>query len=489
MPAKSSSQPKQPEPANKKHEHGLFLFHRDLRVDDNLGLHDLSRRCNKVHTCFIFTPEQVGPSNKYKSDNAVQFMIESLEDLASDLAKRGGRLIVLHGATFPSLKHLIDTLGIEVVGYNRDYSPYAMKRDLDIRTRCKAMGVECIESSDYYLYEPGEIGTGGSFPNAPYNSSQKKPYQKYTPFYENVLSRNVPEPHKMTTSRFVSSSHRFSGEMRLEEAMRRFASNPPNTDILVRGGRENARAQFHKALQRQEDYTEKRDEMTYETTFLSAYIKFGCLSIREVYHGIKHAYGLRSGLLRELIWREFFAHVLYGFPEVLSGTFTEKYQHIKWRISNADFDKWRKGRTGFPLVDACMRQMNRTGYMHNRGRMVVATFLAKTLLLNWRLGEQYFAKMLTDYDPASNNGNWQSIASTGVDNKPYYRDMNPWIQSVKFDKDAAFIKRWVPELKDVPPRDIHKWDTKYSEYKVAYPAPMVDYKEQKEKMMEMYSQK
>lgn len=471
--------------AQKKYNQGLFLFHRDLRIDDNVGLRDLLRSCAKVYTCFIFTPEQVGPSNKYKSDNAVQFMIESLEDLSK---QTGGKLIVLYGPTFSALKHAIDTLGIEVVGYNRDYSPYAMKRDAEIRTRCKAIGIDVLESSDYYLYEPGEIGTGGSFSSAPYTASQKKPYQKYTPFYDHVLSRPVKEPVNLTkalSDKLSKTSRSLSGEITLKEAMNRFVPKP-NTNILVQGGREAARSQFRKAMNRQEDYSEKRDEMTYETTFLSAYIKFGCLSIREVYYGFKHKYGLHSGLLRELIWREFFAHVLYGFPEVLGGAFIEKYRHIKWRHSHADFDKWRKGRTGFPLVDACMRQMNHTGFMHNRGRMIVATFLTKTLLLNWRMGEMYFARMLTDYDPASNNGNWQSIASTGVDGKPYYRDMNPWIQSAKFDKDAAFIKRWVPELKDVPAKDIHRWDAKYADYKGVYLAPMTDYSEQKEKMLQLY---
>jgi deoxyribodipyrimidine photo-lyase len=193
--------------------------------------------------------------------------------------------------------------------------------------------------------------------------------------------------------------------------------------------------------------------------------------------------------MRELIWREFFAHVLYGFPQVLDGSYIEKYRRIKWRNSSHFFERWKRGMTGFPIVDASMRQLNATGYMHNRGRMVVATFLTKTLLLNWRLGEMYFAHQLTDYDPASNNGNWQSIASTGVDGKPYFRDMNPWIQSAKFDADAEFIKKWVPELREVLPKDIHHWDSKFADYKGkvgGYPGPMVDYSEQKLAMIRLY---
>jgi deoxyribodipyrimidine photo-lyase len=172
----------------------------------------------------------------------------------------------------------------------------------------------------------------------------------------------------------------------------------------------------------------------------------------------------------------------------LRGAFIERYRRIQWRNSPNKFERWKTGKTGVPIVDACMRQMNMTGYMHNRGRMIVATFLAKTLLLNWRLGEQYFAQKLTDYDPASNNGNWQSVCSTGVDGKPYFRDMNPWIQSAKFDAEAVFIKRWVPELKDVPAKDIHKWETTHEEYKdtAKYPAPIVSYKDQKLDMIRLY---
>jgi deoxyribodipyrimidine photo-lyase len=172
----------------------------------------------------------------------------------------------------------------------------------------------------------------------------------------------------------------------------------------------------------------------------------------------------------------------------LKGSYQQKYKSIHWSNSEKNFELWKKGKTGFPVVDAGMRQLNETGYMHNRCRMVVANFLIKTLLIDWRKGEQYFAQKLTDYDPASNNGNWQSISATGVDMKPYFRDMNPWIQSVKFDKNAEYIKKWVPELKDVEPRDIHKWYDSYSkpEYKNVYIKPIVDYDDQKKEMLKMY---
>ena len=455
----------------KKYSRGIFLFHRDLRVDDNTGLLDLLKTCDKVYTCFIFTPDQIGSGNKYRSANAIQFMIESVSSLAADLRRRGGELIVLQGPTFSTIKRLIDELDAEVVAYNRDYSPYAMQRDKELRQKIK--NADVVESTDYYLYEPGTVLSGNHA------------YKKFTPFYESVLGRDIPSPRNCSASLQSRLARSSVKSLSLDEALRKFVGRLLNRDILVRGGREDAIKRFHHALKTQSNYDQDRDEFSYETTCLSAYIKFGCVSIREVYAGFLKKYGLHSGLLRELIWREFFAHVLYAYPEVLKGSFVERYRHLKWRNSESDFEKWKTGTTGFPIVDACMRQMNATGYMHNRGRMVVATFLTKTLLLDWRRGEQYFAQTLTDYDPASNNGNWQSIASTGVDGKPYFRDMNPWIQSAKFDRDAEFIKKWVPELREVKAADIHRWHKIDHSGKI-YDKPMVDYDEQKVKMLDLY---
>jgi len=463
------------------YERGIFLFHRDLRVEDNIGLHEALQQCNTVFTVFILTPDQVGNQNQYKSDVAVQFMLESLVDLASSLSHSGGRLLTFYGNTTAVVAQLVRDLSADVLIYNSDYSPYAVKRDQELRDRCETMHIDCLEFQDYLLF-PAE------------SSPKKKPYQKFTPFYDNFITMAVDKPlggitaaqsRKLTAS--SSSATKISSFLSLRDAIARL--NPhPNKDVLVRGGRSEAIEHFRRALREQVKYGEKRDFLTYKTTFLSAYIKFGCLSIREVYYGIKNRYGLRSDLLREVMWHEFFAKVLRGFPEVLHGSFQEKYRGLRWRTSKADFDKWCTGNTGFPLVDACMRQLNTVGYMHNRGRMVVATFLTKTLFLNWRLGERYFAQKLVDYDPASNNGNWQSISSTGVDGKPYFRDMNPWIQSRNFDRDAEYIKHWVPELREVEPEDIHRWDTEYAKYKgIKYPRPMVDYSKQKEKLAAFFS--
>jgi deoxyribodipyrimidine photo-lyase len=252
----------------------------------------------------------------------------------------------------------------------------------------------------------------------------------------------------------------------LKDAKNQFVK--PNVGILVHGGRKNAQEKLKNALQVQDKYDSSRDFFTYKTTHLSAYIKFGCVSIREVYHAFKKKFGLHHGLIRELIWREFFAHVLYCYPEVVGQSYQPKYRSLNWSQNKVNIEKWKNGMTGYPIVDACMREMNATGYMHNRGRMTTASFLIKILLLDWRIGEQYFAQKLTDYDIASNNGNWQGISGTGVDMKPYFRDMNPWIQSYKYDIDAEYIKKWVPELKTVIPADIHKWNETYNDSKYKY---------------------
>jgi deoxyribodipyrimidine photo-lyase len=457
-----------------KLQNGLFIFHRDFRITDNIGLIEASKKCEKLYVCFIFTPDQVSSSNQYKSDNAIQFMIESLVELQHDIARHGGELMTFYGNQQTILKKLVKNNDINGVYFNKDYTPYSVDRDEKTMKICESNHINCEMFSDYYLYEPGTITTGGG-----------GAYKKYTPFYMNVVHKNPRTPSLKRVTNFKEPIGQIKHRITLKDAMKKFTTINP--DILVNGGRSNGIARLKYACLHQKDYDEERDFFVTTTTFLSAYLKFGCVSIREVYSAFKRIYGLKHGLIRELLWREFFAHVLYSYPEVLGQSYQPRYRNIHWSTSKINFEKWTNGQTGFPIVDSCMRQLNTSGYMHNRGRMTVASFLVKVLLIDWRLGEQYFAQQLTDYDIASNNGGWQGISSTGVDMKPYYRDMNPWIQSAKYDKEAEFIKHWVPELKDVEPRDIHNWETAYENYKdVKYPKPMVNYQQQKAKMLELY---
>lgn len=252
---------------------------------------------------------------------------------------------------------------MDAIFFNRDYSPYAVQRDREIEKLCEKQEVACETFSDYYLYEPGTIknGTGGF-------------YKKFTPFYRHVLHQPVENIQKKKGFNNVKD---FNGTLHNKiswhDVQSRFYNNHEE-GRMVSGGRKLALDRLKYGLKTQSNYDETRDFLKNETTGLSAYIKFGCISIREVYYVFLKKYNLNFGLIRELIWREFFAHVLYNFPEVLRDSYQPKFKHIKWRKSNTDFQKWCEGKTGFPVVDACMRQLNATGYMHNRGRMIVANF-------------------------------------------------------------------------------------------------------------------
>jgi deoxyribodipyrimidine photo-lyase len=313
-------------------------------------------------------------------------------------------------------------------------------------------------------------------------------YKKYTPFYKDAIQRRVmPSVGTPYATVFKKMKGRYSNSIGLNDALSRFTTI--NDNILVRGGRTLGMQRLRQAVKQQKHYLDTRDYFPKKTSHLSAYIKFGCVSIREVYFSFSSEYNKNHGLISELYWREFFAHVLNCYPQVVGNSYQEKYRNLDWVNNRTHIKKWKEGATGFPLVDAAMREMNATGYMHNRGRMTAASVLIKTLRVDWRIGEKYFATQLTDYDIASNNGNWQGISGTGVDMKPYFRDMNPFIQSEKFDKDCEYIKEWVPELKDVPARDIHNWYDAHKNYGsdvTTYPAPIVDYKTAKEEMIQMY---
>lgn len=450
---------------------GLFIFHRDLRIEDNRGLIECCKECKNVYTCFIFTPEQVSNKNEFRSKNSIQFMIESLQELEKSISSYGGKLHIYYGNHIQVLRKLLSDVSIDSVYFNTDYSPFAKDREDKTRKLCENKDIECNSIFDYYLYEPGTVKTStGTY------------FKKYTPFYNNVVNNKVlPVTSYTFKNVFKKINSSFSFDFNLKDAYQQFASK--NKDILVHGGRTNGLQKLTKAKKEQTNYQADRDFFVYKTTHLSAYLKYGCISVREMYYGLKG----NTGVVRELIWREFFAHVLDGFPEVVGQSYQKKFRSIAWSKNQALLKKWKDGNTGYPIVDACMRELNNTGYMHNRGRMTVASVLIKVFLIDWREGEKYFAQQLTDYDIASNNGNWQGISGTGVDMKPYFRDMNPWIQSRKFDPNAEYIKKWVPELKNVAPSDIHKWDETYKKYKnISYPQPVNNYSSQKEKMITMY---
>ena len=398
-------------------EINIFLFRRDFRIVDNLALNKLIEECgNKgIYPMFIFNPKQIyAKNNQYFSNNCVQFMIESLDSLDQHIDVN-----YYEGDDIEVLTKLSKKYKINSIAYNKDYSPFAIKRDGIIEAWAKSKEIRIITAEDYTLYPMGTI-----------LNNKNEPYQVFTPFYKKSLLIKVkaPEPPIVKHINVIKNIKRFD----------KHKYYVVNDDLAVRGGRENALERFKNIMT---DYAKVRDYPALDkTTKLSAYIKFGCVSIREVYFN----YNKVKELQRELVWREFYANILYYFPYVLGNSFKEKYDNIEWTNNKEWFKKWCQGKTGYAMVDAGMSQLNKTGWMHNRLRMITAMFLTKDLLIDWRWGEKYFATKLVDYDPASNNGGWQWSASTGTDAQPYFRIFNPELQLKRYDKDYEYIRTWIP---------------------------------------------
>lgn len=449
----------------------LFIFRRDLRLFDNNTLNYCIKHCKNILPIFIFTPEQID-NNDFKSNNAIQFMNESLNDLSNELSKYNSILLKFYGHNIDVLNDICKTVNIENIAFNKDYTPYAIERDNQIKDFCEKNNINFTSFEDYLLSNIGEL-------NKP---TDNKPYTVYTPFKNNGLKHEVNKPTNITIKNLTKTTK-----------LKQLENSPKyeiNNHILVNGGRKEALKKLN-LIKKQSNYNKDRNTLSIQTSLLSAYIKFGNLSIREVFHKIKKELGINNELINQLYWREFYFYIAYYFPNVLKGeNYNKKYDKIKWNNNKEYFKAWCNGKTGYPIVDAAMTELNTIGYMHNRGRLISANFMNRMLGLDWRLGEKYFAYSLTDYDPAVNNGNWQWIASTGVDPKPYFQRLfNPWLQGEKFDKDAKYIKKWLPQLKNIPAKELNNWEKYYKNYdlkKINYYKPIVDYKEARQKSVKMY---
>jgi deoxyribodipyrimidine photo-lyase len=442
---------------------GLVIFRRDLRIDDNTALNAAIHTCDTVYPCFIFNPSQTTP-HAFFSINGLCFLIEAIEDLSAQIAKAGGVLSVLRGDPTEVIGRCIKKLGITDLFVNKDYTPFSRERDRTISELCHNLGVEFHSFSDALLVEPSKFGKPGG-----------GAYTVYTPFAKRASLEEIKRPvtlsHKNISSELIFDNAQFNPRelWPVGEAQKR-RSHGSRAEAL--GILEKMTA-FAK-------YKEERDFPNLDaTTILSPHNKFGTVSIREVYWKVADHFGVGHTLIRELFWRDFFTHIAWHFPHVFRGSFHQRLDRLKWQYDDTLFEKWCKGETGFPIIDAGMRELVSTGYMHNRVRMIVASFLTKDLLIDWRKGEAFFAKHLTEYDPAVNNGSWQWAASTGCDAQPYFRIFNPWLQQEKFDSNCDYIKRWVPELRDLPAKSIHKIAEGDAVRPNGYPAPCVDHATQK----------
>ena len=421
----------------------IFWFRRDLRIEDNVGLFHALQSGETVLPIFIFDEDIL--AQLPKDDARVTFIHQQLEKIQEQLHQIGKSLAVFQGKPFEILKQLIAENKITTVYTNHDYEPYARKRDLDLYHLFKENNIAFKTSKDQVIFEKSEVV-----------KDDGTPYVVYTP-YSNKWKENFK---KISLVHYSSEDH-----------LNAIATHSYAFLSLANIGFTTSPIQvtpYDVSEQLIDNYEATRNfPALNKTSYLGIYLRFGAVSIRKMV--AKAIASKNETFLKELIWREFFMQILWQFPHTVTKSFRPKYDEIQWGNNEVLFQQWCEGKTGYPFVDAGMRELNATGHMHNRVRMIVASFLCKHLLIDWRWGEAYFASKLLDYEQASNVGNWQWAAGSGVDAAPYFRIFNPTEQIKKFDKDLIYIKKWIPEL--------HTND---------YPQPIVDHKEARERCLRVY---
>jgi len=407
----------------------IFWFRRDLRLEDNVGLFHALESKYPVIPLFIF--DEIILDSLPKNDARVGFIYDSLFKINQKLLEMGSSLLVKKGKTQGVWQALLQEFYVKEVFFNKDYEPYAILRDLAICELLDTNKISFFSYKDQVIFEEKEI-----------TKADGLSYTVYTPYKNKWLEKyNSMAPVK---------------EYEATEKFRNFhKSNFTFPTLKQIGFEESSIKVLPYNLKNVSNYHETRDFPALDsTTHLSPHLRFGTVSIRKL---VNWAFHKNDVFLSELIWREFFMQILFSFPKVVTHNFKSSYDGIQWRNNEEDFKRWCSGTTGYPMVDAGIRELNETGYMHNRVRMVVASFLCKHLLINWQWGEAYFAKKLLDYELSSNVGNWQWAAGTGCDAAPYFRVFNPEIQLKKFDEKGIYIRKWIPE------------------FDLGYVAPMVDH--------------
>jgi len=394
----------------------IFWFRRDLRLDDNIGLNSALSSGNPVLGIFIFDEDII--ENLPKDDARISFIYQKLEEINKRLNTVNSSLLVIKGNPINVFKNLIKEYEIENLYSNLDYEPYAIDRDKKISDLLKKNKIHHFQYKDQVIFGPTEILKENSLP-----------YTVFTAYKNKWLSKFKQE--SISTEIFLDFSNFFKikNNFPLLSEMGFLKSNIKVVDFNLESIR---------------NYSNQRDYPFLNAgTSLSVHLRFGTVSIRNVINSIPNN---ETTFLSELIWREFFMQILFHFPYVVNSNFKKKYDEIQWKNDKKDFQNWCDGKTGYPIVDAGMQELKITGYMHNRARMIVAGFLCKHLLIDWRWGERYFSLKLLDYELSSNNGNWQWAAGTGCDSAPYFRIFNPITQQNRFDKDFIYIKRWIKDF-------------------------------------------
>ncbi len=465
----------------------LFWHRKDLRLSDNAGLCAARQRTAQVTGVFCLDPsilkaDDIAPAR-------VAFMIGCLEELQARYAKAGGQLLILQGQPEQAIPQLAAALAVKAVYWNQDVEPYSHQRDAAVARALLSQGIEAEMGWDQLLHPPGDIYTG-----------KGDPYTVYGPFWKNWIKQPKASPLKaiegledLDEAELLQASQAGVGPLPFAQELGfvwdddRFLLAPGETPALKQ-------LEYFSA-QMLQSYDEQRNFPAVEgTSFLSAAIKFGAIGIRTLWQATADAMAnTRSDEARqniqtwqqELAWREFYQHALHFFPDLAQGPYREQWKRFPWENNEAHFQAWCEGRTGYPIVDAAMRQLNETGWMHNRCRMIVASFLTKDLIIDWRWGEKYFMQKLVDGDLAANNGGWQWSASSGMDPKPL-RIFNPYTQAQKFDPEGEYIRQWVPELSSMDTGEM--LSGKFEPHsRMDYPGAIVVHQVQQQRFKALYA--
>ena len=468
----------------------LFWHRKDLRISDNIGLAAACQQSSKIVGVFCFDPnicdrDDIAPAR-------IQYLIGCLEELQANYLQAGSQLLILQGEPSEAIPNLAAKLDVKAVFWNWDVEPYAKERDKQVTEALKQNGIAVANYWDSLLHAPGEILT----------KSNNEPYKVYTPFWKNWLQQQKKQPanklqnvNGLTEEEFKTAKK--AGAIDLPSAKE--LGYEWERDLILEPGEKAA-------LKRLEEFCD-RALLEYEmqrnfpavdgTSRLSAALKFGAIGIRTIWQATINAYDNSQSdetdrsiqtWQQELAWREFYQHCMYFFPELASGPYREQFKDFPWENNEAYFQAWCEGKTGYPIVDAAMRQLNETGWMHNRCRMIVASFLTKDLIIDWKWGEKYFMQKLFDGDLCANNGGWQWSASSGMDPKPL-RIFNPASQANKYDSEAEYIRQWLPELSSIETEYLVTGKIPQDECdRCGYFAPIVDHKQQQQKFKTIYKE-
>jgi deoxyribodipyrimidine photo-lyase len=476
---------------------GLVWFRRDLRVQDNAALCDALQRCERVHCVFVFDRDILDALPR--ADRRVEFIRESLVELDARLRELAGHpqagLIVQHDFPVASIPRLASELGAQAVFAAHDYEPYSQTRDAQVQAQLDALNIALVTLKDHVIFERKEVLT-----------QVGKPYGVFTPYMRAWLARlgDAPPPEHACEPHARALCERPLAHVKPVPTLEALGFLPTHLrELGIPAGMTGARKLLDDFWERMDEYDQTRNFPSIKgPSYLGVHLRFGTVSIRQLValamqrrlHGSAGA----SVWLGELIWRDFYFQILANFPHVAQGAFKPEYERIEWEHgerAQALFSAWCQGATGYPLVDAAMAQINKTGYMHNRLRMVAGSFLVKHLGIDWRWGERYFGEKLNDFDLSANNGGWQWVSSSGCDAQPYFRIFNPVTQSEKFDAQGKFIRRYLPQLAGLSVKLIHApWQAKAADLAAAkvvlgenYPRPIVDHAQARALTLQRYA--